>query len=392
MKVPITRPVTGPEELQALAVVVESGWLTQGPRVTEFEEAVAGVVGAKHAVASTSCTTALHLALLLQGIGPGDDVIVPSYTWIATANVVRMVGARPVFADIELETFNVTADTLEAALTPKTRALMPVHQFGLPADLDAIQALATRRKVVVIEDAACALGSRYRGKPIGSFGNLACFSFHPRKLITTGEGGMLTTDDAALATRARVLLNHGASISDMVKHKAGTVEALLSEEFGEVGYNYRMTNLQGALGVVQMGRLGSILAGRLARASRYTERLSGVPEIIVPRIPAGATPNWQSYAVRIREGGSEMRNAVTQRLLDAGIACRPAYMACHVQPAYRLLNPSLRLPNTEQALATVILLPLYPQMTDAEQDHVMDVLTEAVRALARGPRRTARTA
>jgi perosamine synthetase len=375
MKIPLTRPLTGPEEHRILQEVVESGWLTQGNRVAEFEAAVANYVGTRHAIASSNCTTSLHIALLLHGIGSGDEVVVPSYTWIATANVVRMVGATPVFADIDLDTFNVTAATLQAAITPRTRALMPVHQFGMPADIDGIAELARQRKLILIEDAACAVGSRYKRRPIGGHGNTTCFSFHPRKLVTTGEGGMLITNDDRLAARARVLINHGASASDLVKHKAGTVEALLAEEFQEVGYNYRMTNLQGALGVVQMRRLDSILEARRTRARRYSEAFSVMPGVIAPRVPSWAEPNWQSYAIRVP---ARSRNAIARALLDADIACRPAYMACHVQPVYRSAGP-VTLARTDEALASVIILPLYPQMTDAEQDYVIDHVGRAAR-------------
>lgn len=379
MKVPLTRPLTGLKEQELVAEVITSGWLTQGPRVADFEQAVAEYLEVKHAIACSNCTTALHLALILYHIGPSDEVIVPSYTWIATANVVRMVGAKPVFADIDLATFNITPETIAAVITPQTKAIILVDQFGLPADLDGIREVARRHDLAVIEDAACAIGSRYKGRLVGGHGHVTCFSFHPRKVITTGEGGMLVTDDQGLAAQARRLLNHGASVSDLAKHKAGTVEALLAEEFSEMGYNYRMTNLQGALGLVQMARLEEILAGRRQRAERYTAALAGIPYLIPPTIPAYVTPNWQSYALRISSDCPLSRNAVAQRLLDAGIACRPAYMACHVQPVYRQLYPHLTLPYTEQALETVIILPLYPQMNDEEQDYVIGHLQQAVK-------------
>jgi perosamine synthetase len=382
MKIPLTRPMMGDLEKAALFEVIESGWLTHGHKVTEFEQAVADYLGVRHAVATSNGTTALHIALLLHGIGSGDEVIVPSYTWIATANVVRMVGAVPVFADIDLNTFNVTRESIQPLITSRTKAIMPVHQFGLPADVEGITEMARGHSLVVIEDAACAMGSMYRGGYVGSLGNTTCFSFHPRKAVTTGEGGMLVTDDDELAARARVLLNHGASVSDLVKHQAGTVEALLAEEFHEVGYNYRLTNLQGALGTVQFKRLDGILEQRRLRAEKYSVSFNEMPHITPPTVPYYATPCWQSYAIRIADDAAVSRNEVAQQLLNAGVACRPAYMACHVQPLYRRLYPELRLPNTERALESVIILPLYPQMTDDEQDYVVDQVLEAMTHLS----------
>jgi dTDP-4-amino-4,6-dideoxygalactose transaminase len=380
IKIPLTRPYTGDQEKTIVAAAVESGWLTQGFQVTEFEHAVAEYLRVDHAIAVSHCTAALHLALLLHGIGAGHEVLVPSYTWITTANVVRLVGATPVFVDIDLATFNITPRTIESVVTPRSTAIMPVHQFGLPVDMDGIEDVARRSGLIVIEDAACALGSCYRGRRIGSLEHAACFSFHPRKVVTTGEGGMLVTNNAEMAARARVLRNHGASASDLVKHRAGSVDALEAEQFHEVGYNYRMTDLQGGLGRAQMRRLDEILALRRMRAERYSMAFRKMSHVIPPHVPDYASPNWQSYVVRISDDCPVGRDVVAQRLLDAGIACRPGYMACHTQPAYRNLYPELSLPNTEKALTSVIILPLYPQMTDEEQDYVIKQMVNAVEA------------
>ncbi|HEX2053878.1 MAG TPA: DegT/DnrJ/EryC1/StrS family aminotransferase [Actinomycetota bacterium] len=379
MKIPVTVPLCGEEEKALLAEVIDSGWLTQGSFVERFEQAVASYLGVGHAVATTSCTTAMHIALLLHGIGSGDEVILPSYTWIATANVVRMVGATPVFADIDLRTYNVTPETIAERITHRTKALLPVHQMGMPLDVQAISQLGRDHGLVTVEDAACGLGSRYIEEPVGASGNLACFSFHPRKVITTGEGGMIVTDDASLAERARALTHHGASISDVRKHQAGSLSTLLSEEFAEVGYNYRLTNLQGAVGLAQMSRLEDILIRRREIASRYNEQFAGMPYVIPPFVPSGAAPNWQTYALRIAEDSPVGRDQLAQDLLDAGIACRPGLIACHRQPAYRGFEQHL--PQTEQALRTVLTLPIYPQMTLEEQDYVVGMVRRSFSAV-----------
>jgi dTDP-4-amino-4,6-dideoxygalactose transaminase len=292
-----------------------------------------------------------------------------------------MVGATPVFADVDLGTFNITPETIESVVTPRTRAVIPVHQFGLAADMDGINECARRHGLQVIEDAACAIGSRYRGRHVGALGSLACFSFHPRKVITTGEGGMLVTDDDTLASRARTLINHGASVPDVAKHNAKTLAALSAEEFHDVGYNYRMTSFQGAIGVCQMKRLDDILESRRVLASRYNSAFAAEDYLIPPHVPDYAEPNWQSYAVRVADLCPVSRDEIVQRLLAANISCRPGYMACHSQPAYRSMHPAPQLPNTEKALSSVIILPLHPQMTDDQQDHVITTLLGALRSV-----------
>ncbi len=353
--------------------------------MNEFENLVADYVGAKYAIAFTSCTTALHAAMLLLEIGPGDEVIVPSYTWITTPNVVRFVGGTPVFVDIDIKTFNIDPDRIEDYLKNRQKtgnlvpkAIMPVHQFGLPADMDAIQFIADKYNLHVIEDAAGALGSIYNGKTIGSISSLACFSFHPRKLITTGEGGMIVTNNEEITEKARILRNHGASIADLAKHKANTVTILRSEEFNEIGYNYRLTDIQAAVGIEQMKRLDYILSKRRTLAERYTKSFNDIPYIIPPYIPDYAIPNYQSYAIRISDNCPVSADEIAQRLLEAGIACRQGYMACHTEPVYKKLYSNTNLPNTEKALRIVIILPLYPQMSEEEQDYVIEGLTKLI--------------
>ena len=377
MKVPLTRPWSDDAEMDAVRQVLESGWWTQGPKVAEFERIVARYVEAQTAVACSSGTAALHIAMLLMGAGPGDEVIIPSYTWIATANAVRFVGAMPVFADIDLDTFNLDPADVERRVTTRTRGIVPVHQFGLPADLDALWEIAQRHNLWIVEDAACALGSAYKRRTIGSHSDLVCFSFHPRKVVSTGEGGVIAINRPELEGTARSLISHGASLSDRAKDAASRTVVLKEEEFPIVGYNYRLTDLQAAVGVEQMKKADKLMALRVQRGERYNTLLADVPWVIRPTVPEYATFNYQSYVVRLADGCPMPQDQVAQWLLDAGVACRPGYMACHVQPMYRALNPDVSLPNTDKALESVIILPLYPQMTDAEQDYVVRVLSKA---------------
>jgi dTDP-4-amino-4,6-dideoxygalactose transaminase len=378
--IPITRPLVGEAEAEAVSRALRSGWLTQGPCVAELERTIAAYVGARHAVACSSCTTALHLALHVAGIGPGDEVIVPSLSFIATANAVRYVGAEPVFAEVEPRTYNLDPEAAEAAITPRTRAILVVHQIGMPADLDAFRELSARTGLVLIEDAACAIGARYRGKQIGGNATLACFSFHPRKVITTGEGGMITTDNDAFADRLRLLRQHGMSLSDHLRHGAKEV---LIEEYREVGFNYRMTDIHAAIGIEQMKRLDGILARRRALAQRYTEALTELPGVQPPFVPSWAEPNFQSYAIRLTNDFPVERNEALAALLRRGIAGRRGIMTSHREPAYGRDGTYLSLPITEAASDEVLLLPLYPQMTEAEQDRVIQALYEIGEAHAR---------
>jgi dTDP-4-amino-4,6-dideoxygalactose transaminase len=370
--IPITKPLVGDSEYERVKAVLDSGWLTQGEETFEFERLVASYCCAKHAVAMNSATTALHIALLLLGIGHGDEVVVPSYSHIATANAVTYTGAKPVFVDIRRSTYNLDERFLDELITERTKAVVVVHQVGLPVDLEAVAAVTRQHDLHLIEDAACALGSEYAGRRIGGHGNIAVLSFHPRKVITTGEGGMILTDNPEFARIARSLASHGESVLDLHRHNSMRPT---TEEFSRVGFNYRLTNIQGAIGVEQMSRLENILQARRALAHRYTRQLEAVPGIEVPIEPAGCTPNYQSYMIRITPEAGATRDHVMIRLHEAGIATRPGITAIHREPPYRDHADRSKLRETERALEEALILPLYPQLQEEEQNDVIRTLT-----------------
>jgi len=368
--IPVMRPWLGEEEAAAAAAAVASGWVAQGPRVAEFESAVAARVGAVHGIAVSSCTAALHLALVVLGVGPGDEVVVPSFSFVATANVVRYVGATPVFADVDPSTGNLSAATVEPVLGPRTRAVILVHQGGVPADVDDVRAVCTSRGVEIVEDAACAIGATLRGAPIGSHSDLVAFSFHPRKVITTGEGGLLTTGDAERAARLRRLREHGMSASAAERHRR---RDLVLEHYLETGFNYRMTDIQAAVGSVQLGKLDEIVARRRTLAARYREQLADVGTVRSVDDPPHGRANFQSFWIELAEDFPVERDELLRRFLAEGVSPRRGIMASHLEPAYasRSHGP---LPVTERLTRRTVILPLYHEMTEAEQDRVVDVL------------------
>lgn len=380
--IPVARPWLGKEEAEAAGRAILSGWVTQGPEVAAFEREFADAMGAPHACAVSSCTAALHVALAALGVVAGDEVITVSHSFIATVNAVRYCGATPVLVDVDLATCNMEPSLLEAAITPRTKAILCVHQLGMPCDITAIVAIARRRGLTVVEDAACAIGSEIRmdgdrwervGKP---HGDIACFSFHPRKLLSTGDGGMLTTADAALDRRFRLLRQHGMSVPDTVRHASTQV---INEAYEVLGYNYRLTDIQAAIGREQLKRLPAIVTRRRQFSARYHTALRDVAGVTVPAEPAWARSNWQSYAIRVRD--ARVQATVMQRLLDQGIATRRGAMNAHREaacpPGSWIAAPG-GLARGEQAQDTTIVLPLFHQMSEDDQSRVIDALTKAV--------------
>jgi perosamine synthetase len=389
MTIPITKPLFGPEEFAAIRKPLETGWVVQGPYVKKFEDAFNVFSGSRFSVATSSCTTALHIAVAALKLKPGDEVIVPAFTWVSTANVVEYMGAKPVFCDIDLATFNMAPGQIEALITPRTVGLIPVHLFGLCADMNPILDLARKRHLWVVEDAACAFGAWYDGRHAGTFGEMGCFSFHPRKSITTGEGGIITTQHQELDSLARSLRDHGASRSDLTRHQAAA--SFLLAEYNHLGYNFRLTDIQGAMGCEQMKRADFILAERAKRARAYDEMLKDVAWLKTPLVPEGYVHGYQAYVCLFSpeepklsdvERLGRKRNELMLTLEAKGIATRQgthaAALVGYYAEKYNLRREQF--PNSYTAEQLSLTLPLFAQMTEDEQGLVCRELQGAFNA------------
>jgi perosamine synthetase len=367
-----SRPFFGDEEAEAAAAAVRSGWVVGGPRLQEFERRFAVLCGAEHAIGVSSWTTGAFLVLHAWGVGPGDEVIVPSLTFIASVNVIRHVGATPVFADVDPFTLNLDPADAARKITTRTRAVMPVDQLGLPCDIDAFNELAHRHGLHILDDAACAFGSRNNGRPVGSLAEVSVFSLHARKVVTTGEGGMIVTDDSAFAERLRRLRHQGMSLSDFVRHNAAPT---LFESYPEIGYNFRITDIQAAIGLAQLDRANDALLKRRQAAEYYQRGLSEHPQLIPPHVPPRLTPNWQSYQITLRQGLDVSRNRVMDHLHALGIPTRRGVMASHLERPY--CSTGVDLPNTEMLAANALQLPIHPALSTVQQDRVLAALDAA---------------
>ncbi|SKB93748.1 DegT/DnrJ/EryC1/StrS family aminotransferase [Daejeonella lutea] len=370
--IPIAKPYMTADEASAAHDTILTGWITQGPKTAEFEQLFAEYTGARYAVAVSNCTTGLHLSMLVAGVGPGDEVICPSMSYIATSNSIKYVGGVPVFAEINPFNYNLDLTDTEKKITPKTKAILLVHQIGIPADIEAFQELASKYNLILIEDAACAIGSSYQGAKIGSHSDLVCFSFHPRKVISTGDGGMITTNNPAYCERLKLLRQHGMSVNDRIRHES---KSLIFEDHVEVGYNYRMTDIQAAVGIEQLKKLDWIVEERRKIAHQYIEAFKDIPCIRMMSESEGDFLNYQSFSIYLNSQCAISRNEIMAQMLEAGIATRRGVMTVHREIAYKHECVGLELPISEDASDRSIIIPLYVPMEQKDIDYVINTFT-----------------
>ncbi len=367
MKIPVAKPYLGKDEAQSAYDTILTNWVTQGPRVQEFEEKFAAYVQSKYAVAVSNCTTALHLAMIVTGIKEGDEVICPSMSYIATANSIRYVGAKPIFAEVGID-YNLDLIDTENKITPKTKAILLVHQIGMPANIEGFIKLCEEKQLLLIEDAACAVGSEYKGAKIGSHSSIVCFSFHPRKVITTGDGGMITTNRKDFHDRFKLLRQHGMSINDRVRHESNVV---VFEDHLELGYNYRMTDIQAAVGIKQLEKLNFFVDERRKIAALYQEAFKDIPFLRLPTDNHLTKSNFQSFSIYLKLECPISRNDFMQKMLDAGISTRRGIMTAHRETAYKYLS-NVHLPISEDLSDRSVIIPLYYPMTESEISFVIE--------------------
>ena len=374
--IPIAKPFLTKDEAQGAYDTILTGWVTQGPKVEEFEKKFCEYTGAKYAAAVSNCTTALHLAMIISEIGAGDEVITPSMSYVASANCIKYVGATPVFGEVDKETYNLNVSHAESLITEKTKAIILVHQLGMPADIDAFRKLTDKYKIKLIEDAACAIGSSYKGKKIGSHSEIVCFSFHPRKVITTGEGGMITTSDESIYRKVKLLRQHGMSVNDRERHEAGK---LIFEDHIVLGYNYRMTDIQAAIGLRQLEKLDHLIEERRKIALKYIEEIKDIDCIELPEEKTGYFSNYQSFSIYLKESAPVSRNEIMQKLLEAGISSRRGVLTAHRETSYLDNYKDLKLPVSEDACDRSFMIPLFIPMDSEDIEHVISTIKQILK-------------
>ena len=374
--IPIAKPFLTKDEAQGAYDTILTGWVTQGPKVEEFEKKFCEYTGAKYAAAVSNCTTALHLAMIISEIGAGDEVITPSMSYVASANCIKYVGATPVFGEVDKETYNLNVSHAESLITEKTKAIILVHQLGMPADIDAFRKLTDKYKIKLIEDAVCAIGFSYKGKKIGSYSEIVCFSFHPRKVITTGEGGMITTSDESIYRKVKLLRQHGMSVNDRERHEAGK---LIFEDHIVLGYNYRMTDIQAAIGLRQLEKLDHIIEERRKIALKYIEELKDIDCIELPEEKTGYFSNYQSFSIYLKESAPVSRNEIMQKLLEAGISSRRGVLTAHRETSYLDNYKDLKLPVSEDACDRSFMIPLFIPMDSEDIEHVISTIKQILK-------------